>query len=257
MLSSSYLERAKKSRQPLARRILQLMGEKETNLAFSADLRSKAHLLELVEIVGPHICVLKTHLDIIDDYEASLPQALSALAEKHHFIILEDRKFADIGSTVQDQYGGGLLRIADWADLVTVHGLPGSGIVQGLKEVGLPKGRACLLLAEMSSSGHLLSPEYRNSVTRMAEEHSDFVIGFIAQRRLAAQSDFLYFSPGIGLNESADALGQNYTDPRIAIKERGSDVVIVGRHIYKASDPLQLAKHYRDCAWQAYQERLS
>jgi orotidine-5'-phosphate decarboxylase len=33
------------------------------------------------------------------------------------------------------QYSQGVHRIAEWADLVTVHALPGEGIVQALKQV--------------------------------------------------------------------------------------------------------------------------
>jgi orotidine-5'-phosphate decarboxylase len=43
------------------------------------------------------------------------------------------RKFADIGITLQ--YTKGLFRIAEWADLVTVHILPGEGIIQALEQV--------------------------------------------------------------------------------------------------------------------------
>jgi len=46
------------------------------------------------------------------------------------------RKFADIGNTVKLQYTKGLFQIAQWADLVTVHVLPGEGIVQALEQVG-------------------------------------------------------------------------------------------------------------------------
>ncbi len=41
--------------------------------------------------MGPHICMLKTHADIVSDFSKETAHQLSTLAEKHNFVIMEDR----------------------------------------------------------------------------------------------------------------------------------------------------------------------
>lgn len=98
--------------------------------------------------------MLKLHCDIISDFSISFTQQLKQLGEKHNFLLMEDRKFADIGNTCRLQIGGGAFRIADWADMVTAHSLPGPSILKSLS------GVAVVLVAEMSSEGNLTTAEY-------------------------------------------------------------------------------------------------
>ncbi|KAI8481731.1 hypothetical protein Bbelb_405680 [Branchiostoma belcheri] len=274
----SYRERGDLCQHPVARQLFSIMEKKKSNLAVSADLCTAEQVLQLADQVGPHICMLKTHADIMTDFSTEFVQSLTELANRHQFIIFEDRKFvdigstvqqvrgqtevrrgrqvggerkfADIGSTVQHQYRDGLYHIADWAHLTNAHALPGSG-------VGLDKKRACLLIAEMSSKGNLATGDYTKATVKMAEEHKDFVVGFIGQSQLTEDPTFIHMTPGVQLSGSGDGLGQQYVSPWDAVVTRRADVIIVGRGVYKDPDPASAAQRYQTAAFEAYQHRLA
>ncbi len=255
--SLTYGERAQLCTNQTAKKLFAIMEHKQTNLAVAADVITKKKLLELADTVGPYICMLKTHIDIITDFDWDLVEQLQALAKKHNFLIFEDRKFADIGNTVKNQYAKGIYRIAEWAHITNAHTVPGPGIIQGLQEIGASKGRGLVLLPQMSSQGTLAHGEYTQESIAMANQYKKFVIGFICTQKLSDDSHFIHMTPGVNLQTTADNLGQQYNTPQSVIGERGSDIIIVGRGIYQTHDPVITATQYKEAGWHAYMSRIN
>ncbi|KAL2265198.1 hypothetical protein VTJ83DRAFT_6298 [Remersonia thermophila] len=379
-LTQPFAERAKTATHPLTRYLFRLMDLKASNLCLSADVTTARDLLSLADKVGPSIVVLKTHYDLISGWDYN-PQTgtgakLAALARKHGFLIFEDRKFVDIGKTVQMQYTAGTARIIDWAHITNANIDAGKDMVRAMAEaaakwkeripyevrtsvtVGTPvseqfddedadsaaaervqvnptqqrrldvtsapqrlepgeqdnrdadgrKGsivsittvtqsfepadsprltkthdqgeetvfpgieeppldRGLLLLAQMSSKGCLMTPDYTRACVEAAREHRDFVMGFVAQESLnsAPEDNFIHMTPGCklpppGEDENGevpgDGLGQQYNTPAKLVGLCGTDIVIVGRGIIQAADPPIEAERYRRRAWKAYLARL-
>ncbi|KAH0621312.1 hypothetical protein JD844_022461 [Phrynosoma platyrhinos] len=226
---------------PLAAQLLRLMEKKQSNLCFSADVTTSKELLQLANTLGPSICILKTHIDILDDFSQEVVKELRKLADQHEFLIFEDRKFADIGNTVKHQYEGGIFKIASWSDIVNAHAVPGPGVVKGLKEVGNPLQRGCLLIGEMSSDGTLATGDYTEAVLREL---------FLREHSLCSVYAFYHCPNG-------DNLGQKYLSPQEVIGKRHSDIIIVGRGILSAPSCFDEAEAYRKLAWESYLQRIA
>jgi orotidine-5'-phosphate decarboxylase len=217
--------------------------------------------------LGPYIAVFKTHIDIISDFGVNTIDRLQELAKKHNFLIFEDRKFVDIGNTVQKQYRGGALRIYDWAHIINASVLAGDGIIDALAQTiehGDERDRGILILAEMTSKGSLAVGEYTQASVEIAKKHRKHVLGFVSTQQLssfttsdhgASEEDFVIFTTGISISSHGDALGQQYQSPASAMA-RGADFLIVGRGIYSGPDPVASAQAYREAGWAAYLSRL-
>lgn len=366
-VKSTYAQRAAKASHPLASYLLRLMELKQSNLCLSADVTNARELLSLADSIGPSIVIFKTHYDLVAGWDyhpkTGTGPKLGALARKHGFLIFEDRKFGDIGHTVQLQYTGGTARIINWAHIVNINMIPGKAAVTALADaakhwrsrvnyevntsvtVGTPvsdsfndndeedeegdtlgampplppptqhhdsnnvtrKGsivsittltqsfepvdsprfsttiaegdeqvyagieeppweRGLLILAQMSSAGNYMTPEYTRACQEAARENKDFVMGFIAQGTLNTEPDdnFISMTPGVQLPPedaegdaiAGDGMGQQYNTPSKLVAEAGSDIIIVGRGILKAGAPRAEAERYRRRAWKAYLARI-
>ena len=158
----------------------------------------------------------------------------------------------------------GIYDIRSWSDLVTAHLISGPDIVDGLQAGWNDVGRSggVLLLAQMSSRGNLLHPDYTREVVEKGTAH-DGVFGFIgngsrpaelAVLRSAVGEAKMIWTPGVNLAVGDGEMGQRYGDPTEAVLA-GSDCIIVGSGIHKADDPGAAAAAYAEASWKGLLQR--
>ncbi|MCC3216155.1 orotidine-5'-phosphate decarboxylase [Chryseobacterium sp. X308] len=241
---SSYEQKLQVTQHSVSKKLLETALAKKSNLIASADVTTTQELLALAEKVGPHIIALKTHIDIISDFEYEKTiTPLKAIAAKHQFLLMEDRKFADIGNTQELQFTSGVFKITDWADFVT------SQVIGGFESLDCFKNVGVVAIVGMSSKGALTTASYREEALKVALSHPN-VIGGVSQNKIP--EDLLLFTPGVNLADSGDGKGQQYNTPEHVFKTLHTDFIIVGRGIYKSNDPEASAITYKTEGWNAY-----
>ena len=244
----SYEQKLEVVKHPTAKKLLQTAINKKSNLIVSADVVTTSELLNLAEKVGPQIVALKTHIDIIKDFDHDktiLP--LVDLARKHNFLLMEDRKFADIGSTQELQFSKGVYQISKWADMVTSHLIAGKKSLECFKNVGV------IAILGMSCEGTLTDAHYQEEGLKIVEEQPN-IMGCVAQRKI--NKEMLLFTPGVSLEQAGDDKGQQYNTPDHVFHNLHTDFIIVGRGIYLAEDAEKASKNYREIGWKAYEKSL-
>ena len=256
-LRFTYEEKQAKAHHAVTKQLLDVVMEKESNLIFSADVRQKEQLLQLADEVGPHICALKTHIDIVNDFDQDLLVQLKQIATNHNFLLFEDRKFSDIGNTVKHQFTSKHYNIPHWADLVTVHLTAGASLVDALADSGQLDHTALIAIVGLSSSDTLTDLAYIQRAMEIVNDKKEYFAGIVAQHNLLGnESGLLQFTPGINISAKGDKHGQTYNTPEKAFAQKATDIMIVGRGIYQANNPQEAAKAYQQAGWKSYFESI-
>ena len=251
----TFTSRAQLCTNNLARKVFLLMEEKKTNLCFSADLDNFDDLVKYIKIVGPHICILKLHSDIVKDLDLNKLQVINKLSIHYKFFIIEDRKFSDIGNTFKNQYQNGPLKIKDNTDMITAHGIAGEGVVKTFSDINIDKSKGLLLVYEMSSKNNLISSDYKNSLMKYVVNYTQDIIGLITQKRDIGPDNILYMTPGVSIKDKNDNSDQKYRTPEDAILRDNCDIIIVGRGIYNSDNVSKTVEIYKFLGWKAYKNK--
>ncbi|MCU0327484.1 MAG: orotidine-5'-phosphate decarboxylase [Chitinophagales bacterium] len=229
-------------------KLTQIKEEKQSNLILSLDVYAPQVAFELIREVGKSICMLKLHTDSWDYFSYREVEILNQLKHQYNFLILEDRKFADIGSTMISQVNAKIYKMKQWADAFTCHAIAGFASINALAhEIG--EDKALILIGSMSSDGALTDSLYLKKTVQFAEDIPQ-VIGIVSQQPI--QSNTLWqFTPGVKLAQGSDGMGQLYNTPQYIFKEKQADFAIVGRGILDAVIKSEEAEKYRKICWEA------
>ena len=190
---------------------------KNSNLIVALDVdtwdEAKKYIIDLAE----YVTAFKFHFDLIDDIDF---EELKELHIKYNFAILNDRKYADVPHINQ--------KLNDKIDIPYVFNIVHA--ISGFNS--FPKGPVIIVL-EMSNYNTLITSDYRKKVIEHTKD-MDNVIGYVSQHKWW-DNNKLCFTPGI----------KNEKDV-IDAKDRGTDMIIVGRSIINAVLPNEQAKSFRD-----------
>jgi len=228
--------------------------QKKSNICVSLDYTTTSKILETIELLKYNIVMVKLHCDIIEDFNSQFVDDLVKLCRTNNILIIEDRKFGDIGNTFKHQFTGGIYKIREWADFITFHGIVGEGQIAEFDKLR-KSGQFALLVSQMSNNKNLLDYTYTKKVLDIGKDYDNTVLGYICQNiffRDRNHNKFIYFTPGVKLDEGNDSSDQKYITPRRAILN-GSDIIIVGRGIINSDNVLETCKIYQREAWETYE----
>ncbi|KAL5971850.1 Uridine 5'-monophosphate synthase [Taenia solium] len=168
---------------PLASRLSEIMALKASKTCLLIDLPLPSEqLLQVVKDAAPRIAALEICLNLVDDTFPQLAVQLRDLADKHKFLLIANHKMTDDKCTDESH-----LSLYRWADIVIVHALLGSGILNALRRLNKAspdRTIGALLIADMEYKSSLMEAAYTEECIELAKKNADVVVGFVASHPL-------------------------------------------------------------------------
>ncbi|MCX6208891.1 MAG: orotidine-5'-phosphate decarboxylase [Bacteroidetes bacterium] len=225
-----------------AQQLLDIAHAKKSSIIASVDLTTTQAILDFLDKIGKNICAAKLHIDIVSDFTEQFITDLKNLSQQHNFMLIEDRKFADIGNTQLLQISKGIHHISSWADFVTIHVIAGEASLKAIEDWNEENKPALIPILEMSSKGALTDAHYIAKCKEFIGKYN-CVVGAVCQST-KLDNPLLKFTPGIHLSASGDSKGQQFNTPQFAIEKQHSHFLIIGRGLYEAEHPEIALQNY-------------
>jgi orotidine-5'-phosphate decarboxylase len=257
----------------------------ESKIVLAVDKPTIPDALPIVESVAPEVGYIKCGLELLNG--EGTPRVVK-FAHEQGVKLFVDLKLNDIPNTV---YGTAKVVAKMGVDMLNLHCIGGPemmeaarrGVDEAVEEAGLsvrPKLLGVTVLTSLDYESfvkmglmktlNIADPkelaeaqdrEIERLVRRLAllaqEAGLDGVISSpkeIRPIRESCQPEFLVVTPGVRLEESSMDDQKRTSTPAGAI-EAGADLLVIGRPITKAADPIAAAKAINDEIWQALEER--
>lgn len=223
--------------------LINIIRQKETILVLSLDVTNKTQFFTVLKECAPYICALKLHFELYSFLKGKTLNKLIQYSKKYNFIIIEDRKFADIGNT---QYLQAREFIKKGITYFTSHLFTGKEALYAF-----PEQAKIFLISDMSCKNAFFSDsiELRSIIHKKSIDYYKTIpqiIGFVSQYDINKNNNGIILRPGVKLNANnsnnlGDTRGQRYKDPKIT----PNVCWVVGRDIYKSDNPGDIAKQYQ------------
>ena len=200
-----------------------LLKRLNRRIIWAADCASMDEMLEKLDTYGPHIGILKTHMDTFADFNEDKLVRFIALKKKYDLLVWEDRKFADIGMVMDRQINNSVLKYDKWVDVFSLHAITGR---ESLETVfNRNPDFKWIIVGQLSSQDNLIDENYTRSAKVIYQSYEN-VIGMVCQEYLGPE--VIHIVPGISNTRKEDKMGQSYSQQE---DKQFADFLVCGRSI--------------------------
>lgn len=222
--------------------LLTIIKEKKTSLCLSLDVATWNIGKHILEKCAPFICMVKLHLDLIQDWNSTATTELIAMSKKHHFLIMEDCKLDDTPPIIEKKVYGGHYKYGNWVDAITMNCLNFSANHEIVCRSGLQKRDKSSVLTvipvgQYNVSSSLVNKELSHRFLEQLNSQKDerFKCNTVIQQTLfKTENQFLRMTPGVVEKEDDLIFLENklkYRTIEDAMLKDRNHIVIIGSNI--------------------------